>query len=108
MYKAVFKIDKMDCPCEENLIRLKLESIDNILNQEYDLTNRILTIIHANDIKVIESAIAELSLGSTLLENTETEYVKQENEDKKQRKALWAAYYQIRYVAVQPPHCNSC
>ncbi|MDU1906582.1 MAG: cation diffusion facilitator family transporter [Dysgonomonas sp.] len=90
MYKAVFKIDKMDCPCEENLIRLKLESMDNIIHQEYDLTNRKLTIVHANDIKLIESAIAELDLGSTLLENTETEYTKQENEDKKQRKALWA------------------
>ncbi len=90
MYKAVFKIDKMDCPCEENLIRLKLESMDNIIHQEYDLTNRMLSIVHANDIKLIESAIAELDLGSTLLENTETEYTKQENEDKKQRKALWA------------------
>gem|GEM_PF-5591608 len=28
MYKAVFIIDKMDCPCEENLIRLKLENLE--------------------------------------------------------------------------------
>jgi|UPI0006B3238E hypothetical protein len=46
MYKAVFIIDKMDCPCEENLIRLKLENLDNIIHQEYDLTNRKLTIIY--------------------------------------------------------------
>lgn len=26
MYKAVFKIEKMDCHGEENLIRLKLEN----------------------------------------------------------------------------------
>lgn len=90
MYKAIFKIDKMDCPCEENLIRLKLEDIDNIIHQEYDLTNRKLTVIHASDIRLIESAIAELNLGSTLLENTETEYIRQGNEEKKQRKALWA------------------
>ncbi len=36
----------MDCPCEENLIRLKLENLDNIIHQEYDLTNRKLTIIY--------------------------------------------------------------
>ena len=90
MYKAVFKIDKMDCPCEENLIRLKLENINNIISQEYDLSNRVLTVIHDNDITLIESALAELSLASTLLENTETKYIKQENEDEKQRKALWA------------------
>ncbi|MBK5722171.1 cation transporter [Dysgonomonas sp. Marseille-P4677] len=89
MYKAVFKIEKMDCPCEENLIRLKLEDIDNIIRQEYDLADRILTIIHTNDIAQIESTIADLDLGSTLLENTETEYIEQNGEDKKQRKALW-------------------
>lgn len=90
MYKAVFKIDKMDCPCEENLIRLKLENLDNIIHQEYDLTNRKLTIIHTNDIISIELAIGELNLNSTLIEHEETEYTKQNNEDKKQRKALWA------------------
>lgn len=90
MYKAVFKIDKMDCPCEENLIRLKLENIEKIVHQEYDLTNRMLTIIHSNDIEQIESAIDELNLGSKLLENEITEYSEQNKEDKKQRKALWA------------------
>ncbi|HCO66994.1 MAG TPA: cation transporter [Dysgonomonas sp.] len=90
MYKAIFKIDKMDCPCEENLIRLKLENIENIVHQEYDLTNRVLTIIHTNDIKLIESAIAELDLSSSLLENTKTEYSEHPNDDTKQKKALWA------------------
>lgn len=90
MYKATFKIDKMDCPCEENLIRLKLADMENIIHQEYDLPNRRLSIIHASDIKKIESVIAELNLGSVLLENVETDYVLQNQEDKKQRKALWA------------------
>lgn len=89
VYKAVFKIEKMDCPSEENLIRLKLENIDNIIHQEYDLSNRQLTIIHANDVKQIESAIAQLNLDSALLENVETEYIEQNSDDKKQRKALW-------------------
>ncbi|WP_231623103.1 hypothetical protein [Lascolabacillus massiliensis] len=38
----------------------------------------------------IELAIGELNLNSTLIEHEETEYTKQNNEDKKQRKALWA------------------
>lgn len=89
MYKAIFKIDKMDCPCEENLIRMKLENVDKILNQDYNLTERVLTIIHDTDIQIIESSIAELNLGSTLLENKETHYVLQKEEDNKQKRALW-------------------
>ena len=38
----------------------------------------------------LELAIGELNLNSTLIEHEETEYTKQNNEDKKQRKALWA------------------
>lgn len=90
MYKAIFKIDKMDCPCEENLIRLKLENLDNIIHQDYNLSERTLTIIHDGSIEQIESAISELNLGSTLLNNVATVFAKNNNEDKKQRKALWA------------------
>jgi len=89
MEKAIFKISKMDCPCEENLIRMKLENVDNIINQEYDLANRILTIIYDGNIEQIESAIAELNLGSALLENGETHFEERKNEDNKQRKVLW-------------------
>ena len=69
MKKAIFKISGMDCPSEENLIRMKLENIDSIVDQEYDLTNRTLTVIHDNDIDQIDSAIAELNIDSKLLEN---------------------------------------
>lgn len=90
MYKAVFRIDKMDCPCEENLIRLKLDNLGNIIDQEYDLNKRQLTVIHTGQIEEIESVIAELNLGSTLLSDEQVEYIKQNNEEQKQRKSLWA------------------
>lgn len=89
-YKSVFKIDKMDCPSEENLIRLKLENVDHILAQEYDLTNRVLTVFHTNNTpNGVDAAIAELNLGSKLIENVEVEHIDSTNEDSKQRKALW-------------------
>lgn len=79
----------MDCPSEENLIRMKLESIDSIINQEYDLTNRTLTVFHDNDIEQIDLAIAALDFGSKLLENKEASFTGKKDEDKKQRKTLW-------------------
>ena len=34
----------MDCPSEENLIRMKLEDISGIENLEFDIANRKLTV----------------------------------------------------------------
>lgn len=93
MQKALFKIDKMDCPSEENLIRLKLESINNIVHQEYDLANRQLTIFHDSNIRSIETAIVELNLDASLLENSETSFNQQEIEVNKQKRALWAVLF---------------
>ena len=42
MKQTTFKIDKMDCPCEENLIRMKLQSLDTIAKLDFDLANRTL------------------------------------------------------------------
>ena len=30
MYKTIYRISKMDCPSEEQMIRMKLDGIDNI------------------------------------------------------------------------------
>lgn len=90
MHRALFKIEKMDCPSEENLIRLKLDGIENIFHQDYDLNNRQLTLYHTSDIKNIESAIGELDLGASLIENIETAYSNPQSEDKIQKRALWA------------------
>ena len=43
---SIYKIPKMDCPSEENLIRMKLDSISDIKNLDFDLTNKTLTVYH--------------------------------------------------------------
>lgn len=91
MKKTTFKIDKMDCPCEENLIRLKLESVESIANQEYDLNNRLLSIYHSGDALVIEEAINELNLGSKLIESRNVDidsHSFEQDENQKQRRVL--------------------
>jgi len=40
MKKTIFEITKMDCPSEENLIRMKLDGISSIANLEFDILNR--------------------------------------------------------------------
>ncbi|TNJ44609.1 cation transporter [Tamlana fucoidanivorans] len=88
MYKTVFEITKMDCPSEENLIRMKLDDIANIAHLDFDIPNRKLTVYHHDLTDVIETSILELNLGgkkiSTVLSN-QTSFTESAN----QKKLLW-------------------
>ncbi|MDL2228173.1 cation transporter, partial [Odoribacter sp. OttesenSCG-928-L07] len=88
MEKTIFEVKKMDCPCEENLIRMKLEEISSIKKLDFDIPNRKLTIFHEGQIEIIEKSLTELNLGSTKLETEQTNQT-QFSEDKNQRKLLW-------------------
>ena len=46
MQKTIFNITKMDCPSEEQLIRMKLQKFDEIKSLEFDIQNRKLTVHH--------------------------------------------------------------
>ena len=79
----------MDCPSEENLIRMKLDGISSIKNLEFDIPNRKLTVYHSGQIDKIEKSILELNLGGQKLKSEETDQTEFE-ENKNQRKLLWA------------------
>ena len=88
MEVTIFEITKMDCPSEENLIRMKLDGISNIKNLEFDILNRKLTIFHNGGIKIIEKSIIELNLGEKKLKTKKTDRT-YFTEDTNQRKLLW-------------------
>ncbi len=64
MQKTEFTISKMDCPSEENLIRLKLADIVSVKNLEFDIPNRKLFVFHTEELETIENAIQALNLGA--------------------------------------------
>ncbi len=88
MYKTEFIISKMDCPAEENLIRIKLSDFD-ISKLEFDLEKRTLLVYQENDITPIEKALSELNLGSRILSTTTTNDFSQREDKSKQRSLLW-------------------
>ncbi len=92
MDKAVFKIAKMDCPSEENLIRIKLNDIESIRGLDFDIENRKLTIYHVGRLNEIEFAIHQLNLGSRLMETDLTNQMVLP-EDSNQRRVLWAVLW---------------
>lgn len=67
MIKSIFKIKKMDCPSEEQLIRMSLENISGIEKLLFNLPNRTLTILHTCDVNRIIENIDNLKLNSSLL-----------------------------------------
>jgi len=88
MQKTTFEITKMDCPSEENIIRMKLSEINTIQYLEFDIPNRILFVYHHKNITTIDSALSELNLGSTLI-NSENIQDSVFEKNKNQQKLLW-------------------
>lgn len=92
MEKTLFKITKMDCPSEENLIRIKLGQFSEIKGLEFDIPDRQLTVIHEGNRGKIEDAIISLNLGAKLLK-TEEAYGVHIDEQTSQRNLLWAVLF---------------
>ncbi len=88
MEKTTFEITKMGCPCEENLLRMKLDVIEEVKKLEFDIPNRQLTVYHIGNISEIESSISDLKLVDSLLISETTEEV-EFKEESGQRKLLW-------------------
>jgi len=88
MEKTIFEISQMDCPSEENLVRLKLDGIGAIINLDFDITKRRLTVYHDGRLDEIENSIIDLNLGGSRVSTEQTDETEFE-EPTKQRKLLW-------------------
>lgn len=91
MIKTIFKIDKMDCPCEEKLVRLKLQDFPGIMRLDFNLARRTLTVFHAGNEHEIARDIDTLKLNSHLIESFEVKDIDHEipESDTEQRTSLW-------------------
>lgn len=78
----------MDCPSEENLIRMKLDSIPSIKKLNFDLPQRMLTVFHDGKIHEIENSIIELNLDGKKISSEKIDDITFE-EDKIQKNLLW-------------------
>ncbi len=88
MQKTIFEISKMDCPSEENLIRMKLDGILSVKHLEFDIPNRKLSVFHEGPIEAIEQSILQLNLGGKRLETEQSE-ISEFEENTNQKKLLW-------------------
>ncbi|MFT4598428.1 MAG: hypothetical protein ACJAR8_001838 [Bacteroidia bacterium] len=87
--KTLFEITKMDCPSEENLLRMKLDEISSIAHLDFDIPNRRLTVFHSGEMDPIEESIMALNLGGKKIATEETDQTAFE-ENTNQKKLLGA------------------
>lgn len=92
MQKSTYKIQKMDCPSEESIVRMKLEGMQGIKALQFDIPKRKLDVIHEGNSQPITAAIDSLNFNSSLVETDEID----EDEEllltdttEQERKLLW-------------------
>ena len=89
MNKSTFQISKMDCPSEEQMIRIKLEAFSDVKQLSFDIPNRKLEVFHTGEVDKIHQAISELKLNEKLVHTENQVDLPLTTENSKQRKTLW-------------------
>jgi len=89
MYHSHYKIPKMDCPTEEQLIRMKLETIPGIIHLKFGFNRRELEVYHAENFPEIETALQSLNFGAQKISSQLTDQNFKTDEHQQQRRILW-------------------
>lgn len=89
MLKTRFHIAEMDCPAEEQLIRMKLEGMTGIHALHFDITRRTLEIIHTGNPDLLFATLDSLQLGTQLVSSEENDTQVFEESNAEQRRVLW-------------------
>jgi Co/Zn/Cd efflux system component len=94
MQKSIFKIMKMDCPSEEQLIRMKLSSLSNIHLLNFDIVNRQLTVFHDENINEVFHLLDNLNFDTTIIENISVDnYTAESDSTEREKKLLWQVLF---------------
>lgn len=92
MKRDSFKILKMDCPSEEQLIRMKLEPLFEVKKLDFDIPGRMLIVFHEGETNTIERSLSELNLNSKLLSSENTNEILPEVKSVSDKRLLWIVF----------------
>lgn len=71
MKQTVFDIPRMDCPSEEKIIRMALDGNESVLNLDFNLKARQLTVAHEGDSSSLLQALEPLGFGAKISNSKE-------------------------------------
>ncbi|MES2382178.1 MAG: cation transporter [Bacteroidota bacterium] len=89
MQKTTFRISKMDCPSEEQMIRMKLGDLSNIKSLDFDIANRQLTVFHLDNYDQIFQRLDNLKFDTSLIDSVLADNYTFTDNHKQERKLLW-------------------
>lgn len=88
IYKTIYRVEKMDCPAEEQMIRMKLSGLSSVVSIEVDIPDRRLVVYHTGDHGIVSGYIDGLNLDSHLISSIESKAQENTVETQRQRKVL--------------------
>lgn len=74
-WKTRFSVPKMDCPSEENLIRMALADVPAVGALDFDLKGRVLTVRHDGSPNALLARLTPLNLGAQVLDSIQSSEV---------------------------------
>lgn len=90
MQKTTFKISKMDCPSEEQMIRMKLADLTNINSLDFDIANRQLTVFHTDNHDQIFQRLDNLKFDTSVIDSVSADnYTATTDNTDREKKLLW-------------------
>ncbi|WP_188669493.1 cation transporter, partial [Maribacter cobaltidurans] len=99
--KTTFKVSKMDCPSEEQMIRMKLESNPQIKYLDFDIPKRKLDVYHQGNAQEINVELGALKLGEKLLGTEKAETPIAEDETKQKKILWWVLYINFGFFVIE-------
>lgn len=79
----------MDCPSEEQMIRMKLADLTNINSLDFDIANRRLTVFHIDNHDQIFQRLDNLKFDTSLIDSVSVDSYSTTDKTDQERKLLW-------------------
>jgi hypothetical protein len=79
----------MDCPSEEQMIRMKLADLTNINSLDFDIANRQLTVFHTDNHDQIFQRLDTLKFDTSILSTVSVDNFTTTDSQNDDRKTLW-------------------
>ncbi len=91
MTVTIFKVKEMDCPSEENIIRMKLAELgDDIASLDFDLRKRTLAVTHSESAaERLADAMESVDMGAKIIETRDADAADRPSADTSQRRVLY-------------------
>lgn len=89
VHRTTYHVPQMDCPSEEQMIRLKLEPLEDVLRVEVQISQRTVHVYHKGPAEPITESIIALGLGASWQDSKPADPNAEYDQRSHQKNLLW-------------------